>query len=371
MSFTPNMRINRNLCPAGVSGSAGTGASINTSLLFSPNYHHDTDNAYSVPLAIARAGGKGGQIFVYSEDNIAPSGYSSFAGGGRRWGNGNAGEPSENRRESLTSYLQQYFSRSLSSDQPFHPHPHIPASSVNLATPPSSFTQSVSIPQAHPIASSNMRHMSLPLTPSSLPGISERQEPSVQSDSTSTSPNLDECNTAVTALISSIFPQHATTISLLSHTLEIITPPQLSLYGFIVDFPPPCTSGRTAFVYIPPGHSTVNQRPESLSPNFSQVLRPHDPTFLSSSPSNSSPLPSTTYALDIRESLTALLDLAAESLGAIQLVLVLDRERTEQEALAEMLHSLMYVGGQVVKSGGLEYGWEWNMTKWVLVGLEL
>lgn len=85
MNPTLSMPINRNLRPAGAVGSVGAGASISTSLLFSPNYHHDTDNAYCPPLAIARAGGKGGQIFVYSEDGTTTSGYSSFAGGGRRW----------------------------------------------------------------------------------------------------------------------------------------------------------------------------------------------------------------------------------------------------------------------------------------------
>ncbi|KIR51978.1 hypothetical protein I315_05619 [Cryptococcus gattii Ru294] len=371
MSPTPSMPINRNLRPAGAVGSVGIGANISTSLLFSPHYHHDTDNAYCPPLAIARAGGKGGQIFVYSEDGTTTSGYSSFAGGGRRWDDDIVGQPSENAREPLTSYLHQHFSQISYIDHPatqsFRPHSHVPIS--NLITPPSSFTQSVEIPRAR-VASSSRPPMSLPLTPSS-PSSVGGQHDSPEQTSVSGVPDHAKYPNSVTSLIASIFPQHAPTVSLLSHTLEILTPPSHILYGFIVDYPPPSSSGRTVFVYLPPGHGTANQRPEALSPNFSQVLRPHDPMFSNSPPRDSSPVSNTAYALDIRESLTALLDLAAEALEASHCVLILDRSESEQEALGEMLHSLMYVGGQVIKPGGLEGGWEWDPMKWVLVGMEL
>ena len=98
------------------------------------------------------------------------------------------------------------------------------------------------------------------------------------------------------------------------------------------------------------------------------MLRPHDP---SRSPHRqfSSPLD----GLDIRESLTALLDLSADQLDAKALVLVLDKDDRELEGLNELLHSLMYVGGHVLPPGkkALDGGWEWDPRRWVLVGMEL
>ena len=73
----------------------------------------------------------------------------------------------------------------------------------------------------------------------------------------------------------------------------------------------------------------------------------------------------------MRESLTALLDLAAESLEASSLILALDKDDREPERLGELLHSLMYVGGQVIKRGALPGDWEWDPRRWVLVGMEL
>ncbi|WWD19866.1 hypothetical protein CI109_104334 [Kwoniella shandongensis] len=387
MNSTSNIQINRNLRPAGASGSAGTGASPTYSLLFSPNHHHDLDHPFYPPLAIARAGGKGGQIFVYSDvDEEETSAYASFAGGGRRWDaetHFNVDQSSENTRDPLTSYLHHQFSQ-------FSP------SSQSIFTPPSSFTQSVDIPHTassrphQVIASSNLQPMSLPLTPmssSSLPTASTSTPITIPSSrfgprsgrNATVSPDGP-----IVSLISSIFPHHASIIASFSHTLEILTPPSHLLKGFILDHP---SSGRTVYIHLTLSqpNPTQPQRPETLSPNFSQVLRPHDPQLLTSPPPS---VPSTigttsrngragatntNYALDVRESLTALLDLASEALEASHLVLVLDRqEREGQEGiLGELLHSLMYVGGQVVKPGALEGGWEWDPTKWVLVGMEL
>lgn len=77
--------------------------------------------------------------------------------------------------------------------------------------------------------------------------------------------------------------------------------------------------------------------------------------------------------MDIRDSLTALLDLAAESLDAKALVLALDKDDRDREGLDGLLHSLMYAGGQMLApgQGALDGGWEWDPTKWVLVGMEL
>ncbi|KAK8853438.1 hypothetical protein IAR55_004144 [Kwoniella newhampshirensis] len=375
MNTTASIQINRHLRPAGALGSAGTGASSSSSLLFSPNHHHDIENPFYPPLAIARAGGNGGQIFVYSDaDDASNSAYASFAGGGRRWDDNSVvvGQSSENMRDPLTSYLHQQFSQ-------LSPSPTQSRSlTQTIFTPPSSFTQSVDIPHSHRhqiAASYTAQPMSLPLTPmssSSLP---------LAATTTTTIPisiprdgagarrrnrSPPEPDGLIISLISSIFPHHVARIAPLSHTLEVITPPSNVLKGFILDHP---SSGRTVYIHLssPSPSSTAQQRPEILSPNFSQILRPHDPQLSIASPSNTGSTMSH-YALDVREYLTALLDLASEALEANHLILVLDRD---QDGLAELLHSLMYVGGQVVKPGALEGGWEWDPTKWVLVGMEL
>lgn len=156
-------------------------------------------------------------------------------------------------------------------------------------------------------------------------------------------------------------------MSPISHLLEIVTPPDHVLEGFILDHP---RSGRTAFVHLPPPHASTVGRPEVLQPHFSEVLRPHDPLHhrqLLSSPTGQA----TSLALDIKESLTALLDLASDALDAKNLVLVLDRDDRDHERLEDLLHSLMYAGGQVIVPGRLEGGYEWDARHWVLVGMEL
>lgn len=75
--------------------------------------------------------------------------------------------------------------------------------------------------------------------------------------------------------------------------------------------------------------------------------------------------------LDIRESLTALLDLAADMLEASKLVLILDKRERGEEGVRELVHNLMYAGGVVIRQGGVEGELEWDQARWVLVGLEL
>lgn len=168
---------------------------------------------------------------------------------------------------------------------------------------------------------------------------------------------------ALVDLIRSAFPQHSTEIlgSGGCHALEIVTPPSHVLHGFLTD----TSSVRTAFIHLPPPHSS-SSRPEHLGANFSEVLRPHDP--LRSAPSRRSSL---AEGLDIRESLTALLDLSADSLEAAQMVLILDKCERNDDEMRELVHNLMYAGGQVVKPQGLEQGWVWDPKRWVLVGMEL
>ena len=204
---------------------------------------------------------------------------------------------------------------------------------------------------------------SFPLTPDSSSSLVETPPPSThQSVQESPRNTVRSGERSAIPLIVSLFPYHASFIATMSHVLEIVTPPDHVLQGFILDHP---GHGRTVYVHLPPPHS-ASHRPETLSANFSEVLRPYDPTV-----SPRSDQPTNLDAFDIRESLTALLDLSSDSLEAKGLVLVLDKDDRGTEGLDELLHSLMYVGGQVVKPGGLEGGWEWDTRRWVLVGLEL
>lgn len=192
--------------------------------------------------------------------------------------------------------------------------------------------------------------MSLPLTPSSTSSHPQSIPDSVR---------------PIIPLISALFPYHASQVVARSHLLEIVTPPDHVLHGFILDHP---TSGRAVYVHLPPLHSSATSRPDPLAPHFFEVLRPHDPLRALPAAAVQS---SINTALDMRESLTALLDLAADSLEATSLILALDKDDREPDRLDELLHSLMYVGGQVVKQGALPGGWEWDPRRWVLVGIEL
>lgn len=258
-------------------------------------------------------------------------------------------------RESLTSYLFPF------SHQPTHTNHPVPLQSIgNIGplTPPSSFSSTTQLPSS-PRPIPPLTTHSLPLTPASSTDSNDLRSSSTPPD---TFGAHAESEVSI-PLISSLFPFHATQLVRHATVLEIVTPPDHVLTGFICDHP----AGRTVYVHLPPPHVS-SHRPETLSGNFSEVLRPHDPTRSPQHPS-SSPLD----GLDIRESLTALLDLASEPLGAKSLVLALDKNDREREGLDELLHSLLYVGGQLLApgSGALDGGWEWDPRKWVLVGVEL
>lgn len=218
--------------------------------------------------------------------------------------------------------------------------------------------------------------MSLPLTP-----VSSHDSTPVQSS------HPAEMQRADIPLLSTLFSAQAEEIGESSVALEIVTPPSHILDGFVHDTtrtssPDAYVSARVALVRLPPPHASSN-RPERLGATFSDVLRPHDAARLASSSGFGTALSSSTTAtsrlsgaLDIRESLTALLDLAGESLEASQLVLILDRTEWDEVGMQELLHSLMYAGGVVLRpqpayaQGGLN-GWQWDATRWVLVGLEV
>jgi hypothetical protein len=67
--------------------------------------------------------------------------------------------------------------------------------------------------------------------------------------------------------------------------------------------------------------------------------------------------------VNLRESIVALLDLASERLECSALVLVLEKSSS---VLSELLHALMYVGGQVVTTPPFQVN-----PAYVLVGMEI
>ncbi|CAK9787410.1 unnamed protein product [Cutaneotrichosporon oleaginosum] len=251
-------------------------------------------------------------------------------------------------------------------------------------TPPSSLSAKYRVPAPPPPPPS---HSTYPLTPSSITSTlasnlyrpapthdltcslsrsassaSARSTSSSSSSSSSSSDIAARCG-PVLPLIHDVFPATASEVASVSHMLEIVTPPNHVLHGFIADEP---TLGRVVFVHLPPTHASAPTRPEVLTPGFSNVLRRDGPTYSSTTPVP----PAGPVALDIRESLTALLDLADEIEGA-QLVLILDKDEREPAPLAELMHALMYVGGQPVRPGALVGEWEWDARRWALVSIEL
>lgn len=262
-------------------------------------------------------------------------------------------------RDSLSSYLP-FSSPQQSNQHGHHIHQqghHIHQQHTFPLTPPQSVSLDRYMP--NPIAY-RPPPPSAPLTPVS----SSSPDRTAQTDAAA----RDAANRPNIPLISTVFPYHASQLSVMSHILEIVTPPDHVLQGFILDHP---TCGRTVYVHLPPPHSSAHGRPEVLQPHFSEVLRPHDPLHhrqvLLPSPTGQA----TSLALDIKESLTALLDLSSDALDAKSLVLVLDRDDRDHERLEDLLHSLMYAGGQVIAPGRLEGGYEWDARHWVLVGIEL
>lgn len=164
----------------------------------------------------------------------------------------------------------------------------------------------------------------------------------------------------VLPLIASVFPTAATAIAECSYMLEIVVPPAHALQGFVCDSP----LGRIAFVHLPPSPPS-SPRADHLAPHFSDVLRPHDPH-------RPHPVPQQAPATvtDIRENLTALLDLA-DTLEAEHLMLILDRDERDPALLDELLHALMYVGGAPVSPGQPVGEWQWDARRWALVSIEL
>lgn len=213
-------------------------------------------------------------------------------------------------------------------------------------TPPSSLSSGMRVPAPRAQAA-------LPSPPHSFSALSP---------ASSMSTSASTCDT-ILPLLSSVFPYAASSVAEASEVLQIVTPPDVVLQGFVSDE----TSGvgRIVFVHLPPTGAAPPQ-PDYLAPHFSDVLRPHDPRRRHPSP----PPQTSGAALDIRESLTALLDLA-DTLEAAELILILDKDERQPEPLAELMHALMYVGGQPVRPGAPVGEWEWDARRWALVSIEL
>ncbi|BEJ15334.1 hypothetical protein CspHIS471_0411010 [Cutaneotrichosporon sp. HIS471] len=316
-----------------------TSMDIDSPWMFANSAKYSTP-AHSTPaLALARAGGPEGTTYLYQLDD-APA---AAPGGGFEAGGGTDG-----------TYLP-------------------PTSVATYPTPPSSLSGSYRVPARPP------PEQLYPLTPSSVASnlVSNLYRPnacsltrsassaSAKSNASSTSSTSSDdaarCG-PVLPLIHAVFPATASSVSAASHMLEIVTPPTHVLHGFIADEP---TLGRLVFVHLPPTHASAPARPEVLAPHFFNVLHSDGPTY------SDAPAPPTgPVALDIRESLTALLDLADEIEGT-QLVLILDKDEREPAPLAELMHALMYVGGTPVRPGAPVGEWEWDARRWALVSIEL
>ena len=266
-------------------------------------------------------------------------------------------------RDSLMSYL-------LSCSHPASDSPQDPRNVDTLLpvdtligplTPPSSYTPYVNIPQY--VVNPLERRPSLPLTPASAPNVQPITQSLPNKTATATASSTPSPTSSHTALLGDLFPSQASAMDGRSYALELVTPPDHIIHGFVLDQQ---LYGRSVYIHLRPPHSSSN-RAEGLAANFSEVLRPHDPSRLAGASDDMAEV----GALDIRESLTALLDLASDSLNAKNLVLVLDKSDRESAGLDELLHSLMYAGGQVVRPSLLEGGWEWDASRWILVGMEL
>lgn len=218
-------------------------------------------------------------------------------------------------RDSLTSYLF-----------PFSPHPSSTHTHRYLDTPPMSHTDSSfgnerSLYQSH----------SMPLTPVSPPSnhlislAADHSAVTCPSSPTSAKPPQP-----IIPLLAALFPYQATHASARAHSLEIITPPSTILHGFYIDSE---STGRTVYVHLPP-----------------------------------LPADQLSTGLSVRDSITALLDLA-ETLHGSHLVLVLDRDERDDQSLADLLHSLLYVGMEMCKEVPGRY--EFDARQWLLLGIEL
>jgi hypothetical protein len=197
--------------------------------------------------------------------------------------------------------------------------------------------------------------------------------------------------TTLTNFLSAVFPYHTTAALERAELLELATAYGDECYvGAVVDMADDRdgvggrgdygqAEGKIVFIHLPPmGNSSPTGR--------------HDVATRSLGDDDGSPGEDDANT-DIRDQLTSLLDLASDSLSASRVILVLRRSERDDESLRVLLHSLAYVGGEVLTSPssaiasqsergrrrrwnvsvGIGDGcdWEWDDREWVLVGIDL
>jgi len=199
--------------------------------------------------------------------------------------------------------------------------------------------------------------------------------------------------TTLTNFLSAVFPYHTTAALERAELLELATAYGDECYvGAVVELADDrdgvgvgSASGdsdaKLVFVHLPPmgnAHPT-GQQDQSMRSSCDDG---------DDDDGDSDPLNGTNT--DIRDQLTTLLDLAADSLCASRVILVLRRSERDDESLRVLLHSLAYVGGEVLTSPssptvgagqrrrlivpvGVADGcdWEWDEREWGLVGIDL
>jgi hypothetical protein len=200
--------------------------------------------------------------------------------------------------------------------------------------------------------------------------------------------------TTLTNFLSAVFPYHTTAALERAELLELATAYGDECYvGAVVDMADDRdgvgggggddygqSEGKIVFIHLPPmGNSSSTGRQDFATRSLED--------------DDGSPGGDDEANTDIRDQLTSLLDLASDSLSASRVILVLRRSERDDESLRVLLHSLAYVGGEVLTSPssatasqsergrrtrwnvniGIGEGcdWEWDDREWVLVGIDL
>lgn len=197
---------------------------------------------------------------------------------------------------------------------------------------------------------------------SAIPSVSSQ---TIYGSLSSPPPHHPVSQTQLISFLTPLFPYHATIAIACSRLLEIVLPHTAPvLIGAVIDLPAHSHGPdprRPGKMRVDPGGRTVY-----LS------LPPFAPSKTSNSEMDiDGPADEGNLDIDIRDHLTSLLDLVADALEALELVLVLDRRNRQDEELREFLHALAYVGGVVLRPGTVRGGFEWDDKRWVLVAIEL
>lgn len=196
---------------------------------------------------------------------------------------------------------------------------------------------------------------------SAIPSSSSQQ--TIYGSLPSPPPHHPISQTQLINFLTPLFPYHATIAIACSRLLEIVLPHAAPvLIGAVIDLPAHSHGPdprRPGKLRIDPGGRTVYLSLPPFSPSKTDSQMDVDGADHGN------------LDIDIRDHLTSLLDLVADALEALELVLVLDRRNRQDEELREFLHALAYVGGVVLRPGKVRGGFEWDDKRWVLVAIEL